>query len=85
MHHQSNPTSLEGVYMVSFWPKRGGNESLTSIKIRQSVYMVPGVSAEPTSPVLVPEALPFVSAASAMLTLTSSQVELLAKDLKNIA
>ena len=66
MHHQSNPTSLEGVYMVSFWPKRGGNESLGLIQIWYFIYMRPGTSAEPTSSVLVAEALPFVSATSAM-------------------
>ena len=52
--------------MASFRPKRGGNGGLTSIEIWQSVYMEPGISAEPSSSVLVPEALPFVSAASAM-------------------
>ena len=52
--------------MSSFWLKRGGNESLTSIEIGQSVYMMSGVSAEPSSSVLAAEALPFVSAASAM-------------------
>ena len=57
---------LEGVYMASFRPKRGGNESPTSIEFGQSVYMMAGVSAEPSSSVLAAEALPFVSAASAM-------------------
>ena len=57
---------LEGVYMASFRPKRGGNESPTSIEFVLSVYMMPGISAEPTSSVLAAEALPFVSAASAM-------------------
>ena len=57
---------LEGVYMMSFRPKRGGNGRLASIEIGQFIYMRPGVSAEPSSSVLMAEALPFVSAASAM-------------------
>ena len=57
---------LEGVYMMSFRPKRGGNGSLASIEIGQFIYMRPGVSAEPSSSVLVAEALPFVSSTSAM-------------------
>ena len=61
-----NLTILEGVYIASFRPRGGGNGSLTSIEIGQSVYMGPGISAEPSSSVLVLEALPFVSAASAM-------------------
>ena len=52
--------------MRPFRPKRGGNESPTSIEFGQSVYMMAGVSAEPSSSVLAAEALPFVSAASAM-------------------
>ena len=57
---------LEGVYMASFRPKGGGNGSLASIEIGQSVYMMSGVSVEPSSSVLVAEALPFVSAVAAM-------------------
>ena len=57
---------LEGVYMMSFRPKRGGNGSLASIEISQFIYMRPSVSAEPSSSVLMAEALPFVSGVAAM-------------------
>ena len=57
---------LEGVYMSSFRPKRGGNEGFGLIQIWYFIYMRPAISVEPTSSVLVPEALPFVSAASAV-------------------
>ena len=45
--------------MASFRPKGGGNGSLASIEIGQPVYMMSGVSAEPSSSVLAAKALPF--------------------------
>ena len=59
-------SNLEGVYMMSFRPKRGGNGRLASIEIGQFIYMRPGVSAEPSSSVLMAEALLFVSGVAAM-------------------
>ena len=55
--------------MLSFRPKDGrktANRKPTVIEISQSVYMMSGLSFRPTVSAVLAEAVPFVSAVSAM-------------------